>query len=282
MFLDYLMPWVCRKKLNFIFIIGFQLLLFMQPGITTATPQKLSHAPQATLRETDGSTSENANAISSAKSKIVSPARGGIPNDKMPDFVPIPLSASILNNKALPFISHRGKGLFQTALAMNVQYAPVKKVRKIISKIIQYPLKFHTAWNKNGEAHVTVITPPEYSQILKKYVSIDKIEQIALQNHIQSSDLSIMGIGKGSAKINGKKESTYFIIVHSKNLLKIRKLIYREYLKNGGKAGAWDPTHFFPHITVGYTLRDLHENNGVIKDVPHSLDKRFVLVMTPD
>ncbi len=192
----------------------------------------------------------------------------------------IPLSNSIYINDTLSFESHQGSGHFDTALAMNIQYAPVKSVRDLLSAYLNYPLRFFTGWNKDGEAHITVITPPEYSDILKNFVSIERIEEIALQNYIQSSDLTVLGLGRGVVNINDKPEETYFIIMKSNNLMKIRQQIYEEFVQNGGDNNAWDPNHFHPHITVGYSLRDLHEADGVIKDVAHSLDNRFELLVT--
>ncbi len=192
----------------------------------------------------------------------------------------IHLSPAILENDQLPFESHRGNQPFATALAMNIQYVPVKQVRLALSPFLQYDLNFFTGWNKNGEAHITVITPPEYDNILRPYVDIARIEQIAAQYDIQHSDLTVLGLGRGRVEINHRWEETYFIIMHSNNLLKIREQIYQEYLRNGGPAKNWDPKHFYAHITVGYSLRDLHETDGVIKDVAHSLDQRFQLDMT--
>ncbi|KTC66778.1 hypothetical protein Lbir_3080 [Legionella birminghamensis] len=192
----------------------------------------------------------------------------------------IPISKSIYINDDLSFESHRGSGPFDTAIAMNIQYATVKSIRDKLSAYLQYPLRFFTDWNKDGEAHITVITPPEYTYIIKKYLSIDRIEEIALQNYIQNSDLDVLGLGRGVAKIQGKAEETYFIIMKSKNLLNIRQKVYEEFVKNGGDKNAWDPDHFYPHITIGYSLRDLHEADGVIKDVAHSLDNRFELLFT--
>lgn len=192
----------------------------------------------------------------------------------------IPLSKSIYINDYLPFESHQGSGAFDTAIAMNIQYPPIKSIREMLSAYLQYPLRFFTGWNEDGEAHITVITPPEYTDVIKKFVSIKRIEEIALQNIIQTSDLKVLGLGRGVVNINNKAEETYFLIMKSKNLLKIRQQIYEEFVKNGGNKNAWNPRHFHPHITVGYSLRDLHEADGVIKDVMHSLDDRFQLVLT--
>lgn len=189
----------------------------------------------------------------------------------------IPVSKDIYAK--VEFESHRGKNPFETALAMNVQYLPVKAIRNALSQYLNYQLNYFTGWNKDGEAHVTVITPPEYDLILSKFVSIDRIERIALENKMQSSDMEIRGIGRGTAIINGKEEETYFIIIHSENLLNIRQQIYQEYVNNGGSKQAWDPNHYYPHITIGYSLRDLHESDNVIKDI-NSLDQRFELIWT--
>ncbi|RUR06447.1 hypothetical protein [Legionella sp. km772] len=193
--------------------------------------------------------------------------------------IELPLSKSIYLNDSLSFESHRGEGAFDTALAMNIQHIPVKAIRDRLSLYLHYPLRFFTEWNKNGEAHITVITPPEYTYILKPFISIDRMEEIAVQNYIQDSDLNVLGLGKGSLPINNRVEETYFIIIKSTNLLKIRHKIYEEFVKNGGDKNAWDPNHFYPHITVGYSLRDLHEADGVIKDIEHALDDRFKLTL---
>ncbi len=74
-----------------------------------------------------------------------------------------------------------------------------------------------------------------------------------------SLQISRLRVLQRSAELNGKPEETYFLILHSENLLKIRRQIYQDYLANGGPAQAWNPDHYYPHITVGYSLRDLHE-----------------------
>lgn len=190
---------------------------------------------------------------------------------------PIFLSPNILLNYQMPFASHTGPGAFDNALSMNIPYESVANVRHQLSRLLGFDLKTFRGWSPQGEAHVTVITPPEYANVLSRYLSIHRIEEMARQQYIQNSDLQILGLGSGRTSINGQIQSTYFLMIYSKNLLTIRQLIYKEYVKNGGPKNAWDPFHFYPHITVGFTLRDLHEQDGVIKDITHSLDKRFSL-----
>ncbi len=191
----------------------------------------------------------------------------------------VALSSKVIYNGELPFITHHSNTPMDNALAMNIQYAPVKAVREQLSAYLSFPLKHFTGWDANGEAHITVITPPEYANTLKPYVSMERIEEITKQAGIQKSILDIIGIGSGDAIINNLHEQTYFLIVTSPELQNIRYQIYREYLRNGGPKDAWDPAHFYPHITIGYTSRDLFEADGVIKDANHSLDSRFQLVI---
>lgn len=190
---------------------------------------------------------------------------------------PIPIHFKQSKEEVVEFIPRAG------ALAMNVSYLGVPQVREVIAQALGLKLVFFNAWNPAGEAHVTVITPPEAEILLAgkgRYMSLKRINEIALENKIQRSDLNIRGLGSAQIKINNKPESTFFIIAESENLLKIRRLIFQEFIKNGGDDKVWDPQTFYPHITIGYTARDLHLSDGVIKDVQHSLDNRFDLIVT--
>jgi 2'-5' RNA ligase len=90
-------------------------------------------------------------------------------------------------------------------------------------------------------------------------LNIDKINEIALSSNIQAANFSVEGVGKGTKG----NDHTFFILVKSKDLLLVRQKI----LKNTDQdTRIFDPQHFFPHITIGFTSRDLHEADGVIKD----------------
>lgn len=194
------------------------------------------------------------------------------------------LSAEMLENQTLPFIEHVGPvdDRFGTTLAMNVQYDPILSLRDQLREELKLvePLRFFTGFAKNGEAHVTVVTPVEYHDKLRAFVAPERMNEIATRFDIQASELRVLGLGKGEAVLGNKQEQTYFVIVKAPNLLRIRRAIYREYIRNGGPKDGWNPDHFFPHVTVGYTARDLHEDDGILKDVEHSLDARFMLEIT--
>ncbi|MCO4794071.1 MAG: hypothetical protein KC493_10180 [Bacteriovoracaceae bacterium] len=165
------------------------------------------------------------------------------------------LHTNVQDNSKLKFKSHKGEGKYSTYLSMDIQYSPIKKLWRDVEKETSLTLK------NRGEAHITVITPPEYFNQLKGFVTIEEIETIAKKRKIQSSDFKVICLGRG-LKDN---DSTYYVVVESKDLELIREEIEKLFFKNGGKKGTFKANHFYPHITVGFTKRDLHESDGITK-----------------
>jgi 2'-5' RNA ligase len=184
------------------------------------------------------------------------------------------LSTSIYHNNEEVFHSH------PESLAMSIIYGPVKKLRDQIEKELGNKLEYFKEWNTNGEAHITVVTPLEFSDVLQSKLSMKEIEAIAERYDLQDSRLSILGLGSAEIQIDGKKEQTYFLIVDSQGLRNIRQQIFYEFVRRGGGRGSFDPTWYFPHVTIGYTKRDLHERDGILKNLKHGLDNRFSLAFT--
>ena len=166
------------------------------------------------------------------------------------------LSQSVYKNSDLPFTKHEGTGAFDSYLTMEIKYGPVKELFKQVAHAELKPLR------NRGEAHITVITPVEYFEVLKEKVSIKEINEIAVHNNIQKSVFEVVCLGKGSFK----KDETFYLVLKSADLIKIRNEIQKLFISRGGKAEAFKASHFFPHITLGFTTRDLHEADGVIKD----------------
>jgi 2'-5' RNA ligase len=144
-------------------------------------------------------------------------------------------------------------------LSLTTPYEPVRKLHEELQSREGKQLV------TRGEAHITVITPPEFN-VLKTKLSITDLNAIAEEKNIQTSDIEPICVGKGSAPISGREENTYFIVVGSNRLREIRTQIAELYEKRGGSQTLFDPAKFFPHITVGFTKADLHEHQGVIKD----------------
>jgi 2'-5' RNA ligase len=187
------------------------------------------------------------------------------------------LTTDLYHNDEEIFYSHQGEGRFDSTLAMSVRYTPISKLRLQIETALNKKLDYFKLWNAEGEAHITVVTPLEYFDVLKSKLSMSEIEAIADRYDIQQSRLMILGMGSGKTMIEGKEEETFFLIVDSYELRTIRQMIFYEFTRRGGDRSGFDPAWFFPHITIGYTKRDLHEADGVIKNLKHSSDKRFNL-----
>jgi 2'-5' RNA ligase len=189
----------------------------------------------------------------------------------------ITLARTVEHNQDLPFIPHHGPGRFDSALVMNVRYAPISQLRSQMEKVLGNKMDFLKLWDPAGEAHVTILTPLEYHDVLRSHLPVERIEEMARQERLQEAVLKVVGLGCGRANLDGKMEETYFVIVRSEELLQFRQKVHSEFTALGGSPEAWDPRHFYPHITVGYTKRDLHEADGVLKDMVHSFDPRFNL-----
>lgn len=85
---------------------------------------------------------------------------------------------------------------------------------------------------------------------------------MAINRNIQGSNFDVTCLGSGKKD----KDHTYFIVVESQDLVEIRKDVQKLFVHRGGDPLAFNPTKFYPHITLGFTTRDLHESDGVIKD----------------
>ena len=180
------------------------------------------------------------------------------------------LDSSVTNGNSMSFETHREP----YTLALNLPYEPILKLRNEIAELLDLNLKFFTGWHAEGEAHVTIISPPEIN-ILSKHLAMEEIDQIAREHEIQNSDLVLLGLGSGKAKVNDEIHETFFVIVDSSNIRKIRLAIYKAYVEAKGNPSEFDPTWYFPHITVGFTHNDVHEHQGLLKDIKHSWEKRF-------
>lgn len=140
-------------------------------------------------------------------------------------------------------------------LSLDLPYPAFEKLLHDVEK------NQHVSLKNRGEAHITILTPPEYAKIQKK-VSMKEINALAEQMDLQKSPYKLLCVGKGSVK----EDSTYYVVVESDRLFQIRKAIHLLYTQKGGKGDAFNPESFYPHVTLGFTKKDLHAEDGVIKD----------------
>lgn len=156
------------------------------------------------------------------------------------------------NWKMQKFIEH------DTWLAMNVDPLPTEQIKIQLSSISGKELK------NRGEAHITLITPPEY-EILKSHLLMNEINLIALKMDIQSSKWKPLCVGYGQHPQNSNS-FVYFTIVDAPSLVEIRREVQRVFVQKGGNPLSFDPGHFYPHITIGFSESDIYEQDGLIKD----------------
>ncbi|CAO0799051.1 unnamed protein product [Mucor circinelloides] len=164
----------------------------------------------------------------------------------------IQINKKVLSTKKIPFQPHPAGNA--SWLGMNFDFQYVKPVFDILNST-QVPLL------NRGESHITVISPPEFGVLATAGMTIDQVNQIALTEKIQSSKVKIVCLGKED--VNGK--IVYQLIVSAPNLVNIREKVFQLFVKQGGNTALFDPSAFWPHITVGFTSGDLFIQDGVYK-----------------
>ena len=142
-------------------------------------------------------------------------------------------------------------------LALNVAASPAAAILAELDAALGARLK------SRGEAHITVLTPPEVSSLRGK-LSISAIETLA--RDLQRTEWTPVCVGFSRAKTNPALQ-TYYIVVRSEALLTLRKLVQSKFIAAGGSSAAFDANDFRPHITLGFTQRDLFETDGAMKTV---------------
>lgn len=160
----------------------------------------------------------------------------------------------------MPFIAHAENKPMKSYVALNLSYEPYADLRKNLEKHLGQSLQ------SRDEAHITVITPPEYDKILKKRIGIQELNSLAEKRSLQASPFKLLCVGKGSTSLEGVTQSTYYAVVDSESLYSFRKEVQKLYISRGGRALDFNPELFFAHVTLGFTKRDLHLEDGVTKD----------------
>lgn len=178
---------------------------------------------------------------------------------KTPAILPqIQYSTADLQTKGRSLASEGEKKETKSYLAMDLPYPAFEKIRKNLES------KQNLTLLNRGEAHITVISPPEYKKMQKK-ISMQQINALADEMDLSHSPYKLLCVGKGTIR-EPEPKSTYYVVVESDRLFQIRKAIQMLYIKKGGRADDFNPELFFPHVTLGFTDRDLHYEDGVIKD----------------
>jgi 2'-5' RNA ligase len=164
--------------------------------------------------------------------------------------------SGFLNGSQLPFTAHTDPAY----LALILPVMATQRLQTQIEEHLQRPLL------SRHEAHVTVITPPEFQKGLSAFIRIDEINEMAKQSQLQQTALRPICVGRGELVIDGHPEQTYFIVVEASALLTFRRQVQQLLIKRGGSAELFTPERFWPHVTIAFTKRDLFEQDGIVKD----------------
>lgn len=164
------------------------------------------------------------------------------------------LDRSALDNSSVDFIPHTIPKPYLSYVSYEIKYPPVREILEELKQNVG-PL------TDRGEAHITVITPPEFDRVLSEVLTIEEINEVVLAENIQRATYEPVCVGSGSA---GNRK-TYYIVVRSPELVRIRKAVRDLYVAKKGTR-PFDPEWFFPHITLGYINGDVHEDDRLYKD----------------
>jgi hypothetical protein len=173
---------------------------------------------------------------------------------------PFTLSRSVFQASQLDFIAHVGPGPFDSYLVQPVNYRPIEALRRQLETELPQPIQ------NRGEAHITVILAKEFQSVLKQTLSMPEINTIARSENIVGAPFEAICVGEGAALVNGKLEHSYFLVIKAEKQLQIRRKIAAAFVAKGGNPGDFDAEDFRPHITLGFTKRDLTAEDDVVKD----------------
>jgi hypothetical protein len=194
------------------------------------------------------------------------------------DYTPVPeqeffdIPRGFFDPTNAEFISHTDPG-FGSYLAVNLNYDLLGS--EFLSKLENMDMNAHQDINRKlrsrYEAHITIIDPKEYNEVLEEYISIKQINKIALALNIQDMLIEPVCIGEGTLLFTDNNEdiiksaSTYYIVVRAQKIFEIRQAVKDVFVKLGGHPSAFSVPNLSPHITVGFTLLDMFPHQGVIK-----------------
>lgn len=166
----------------------------------------------------------------------------------------IPLSKEIVAvDKRPDFVSHADW------VAVPLQFASIDQLRQNLEKIIKAKLQ------NRGEAHITIITPPEWS-ILSQVLKMEDLERLALKERLMKNTFKVKCLKKVTASIKGRGEDSWFVALKSPGMKDFRQEVWRLYVARGGSPEDFKWQRWAPHITVGFTARDLHDEDQINKE----------------
>lgn len=157
----------------------------------------------------------------------------------------------------------------EKVIQVPLEFEPIAQLRQAVERRIGRQLL------SRGEAHITVIKPQELS-FLEGVLSRSDLEKLIASFELHPEKLNAICVGMGEARLGGKRESTYFVVLEAPELFSFRRQVATEVANRslktrGSRRSTFDAADFYPHITLGFSSRDLHEQHGVVKNVKSCL-----------
>ena len=170
------------------------------------------------------------------------------------------LEATFARPETMPYAPHRGGDVFANYVAIEMPHDPMPALRA------QIEAAFSVRLRSRRRAHLTVISPREIHDALSARMTMDELDAMAEEAGLQRAPIEVECLGRATAIFEGVSHQTFYVVVRSPAALAFRRRVAAEFRRRGGAEGQFSPDVFFPHVTVGFTHRDLHFEDGVMKD----------------
>jgi hypothetical protein len=137
--------------------------------------------------------------------------------------------------------------------------APLRQIQSALEEKIGRKLLSHDS------AFITVISRAEF-RVVGLTLKMDTLDKIVAKEGSIKAPVKSLCLKKVTTSLAGKTEESWYIDTESEKLLELRQHIWRRFLANGGQTGEFLWKRWAPHITVGFTSADSHDEDRIIKD----------------
>lgn len=142
-------------------------------------------------------------------------------------------------------------------LGINLPFEKYDKLRLQLEGLIGRSLKHR------GEAHITLVTPPEY-EAFKDTLSMNEVQKILQPQKLQSAKFQHLCIGKIQQKSSERTIETFYVVIESPDLFNQRADLERTLAQKGYHQ--FKAKNYSPHITLGFDEVDIHPKSSTAKD----------------
>ena len=138
-------------------------------------------------------------------------------------------------------------------------FAPVEELRLALEKQLGKKLQHR------GEAQITVITPSEW-RVISQVLKMNTLDKLVTELKASEAKIKVKCLKKVSVMLAGRSEESWVVSLEAPELYELRQKIWRRFLANGGISHEFPWKRWAPHVTVGFTAQDLHDEDRVSKD----------------